>query len=87
MARAVLGLASGLGAISVVYASAFFLLLAALSQTVITYFGNWRLAPLTGLGLPLMSMGWSSLLAVVLGLSLLAVALRITPSAEGLRRV
>lgn len=87
MARAVLGLASGLGAISVVYASAFFLLLAALSQTVITYFGNWRLAPLTGLGLPLMSMGWSSLLAVVLGLSLLAVALRITPSADGLRRL
>jgi len=79
MARAVLGLASGLGPVSVVYSISFFLLLAALAQTVITYFGNWRLAPLTGLGLPLMSLGWSSMLSAALGLSLLAMAVRMTP--------
>ena len=81
MARAVHGLASELGPVSVVYAFSFFLLLAALAQTVITYFGNWRLAPLTGLGLPLMSMGWSSFISAVLGLSLLAMAVRMTPAA------
>lgn len=77
MARAVLGLAAGLGPASMVYSVAFFLLLAALAQTVITYFGNWRLAPLTGLGLPLMSLGWSSMVGVILGLTLLAVAARL----------
>jgi cell division protein FtsW (lipid II flippase) len=84
MARAVVGFASGLGTVSVVYAVSFFLLLAALSQTVITYFGNWRLVPLTGLGLPLMSLGWSSMIAVTLGLSLLAIALRLTPRSPGI---
>jgi cell division protein FtsW (lipid II flippase) len=87
MARAVLGFASGLGVVSVAYAISFFLLLAALSQTVITYFGNWRLAPLTGLGLPLMSLGWSSMIAATLGLSLLAIALRLTPIGPGATRV
>jgi cell division protein FtsW (lipid II flippase) len=84
MARAMVGFASGLGPVSLLFATAFFLLLAALSQTVITYFGNWRLAPLTGLGLPLMSMGWSSMVSVVLGLTLLSVALSLGRSPRGL---
>lgn len=83
MARAMVGFASGLGPVSILFAVSFFLLLAALSQTVITYFGNWRLVPLTGLGLPVMSMGWSSMVSVVLGLSLLAVAIVLARRAEG----
>ena len=86
MARAMLGFASGLGPVSILFAVSFFLLLAALSQTVITYFGNWRLAPLTGLGLPLMSMGWSSMVSVALGLSLLAAAIALSRKTEGVRR-
>ncbi|MFZ9314505.1 MAG: FtsW/RodA/SpoVE family cell cycle protein [Burkholderiaceae bacterium] len=81
MARAMVGFASGLGPVSLLFAVSFFLLLAALSQTVITYFGNWRLVPLTGLGLPLMSMGWSSMVSVAIGLSLLSVALALSHKA------
>jgi len=55
---------------------AFFLALGCLVQTVITFFGNWRLIPLTGLGMPLLSIGFSSSLAtaVVIGISLSARA-------------
>ena len=50
---------------------AFFLLLASLFQTVITFFGNWRLIPLTGLGAPLLSIGVSTMLAPTLAIALL----------------
>jgi len=55
---------------------AFFLALGCLVQTVITFFGNWRLIPLTGLGMPLLSIGFSSSLAtaVVIGISFSARA-------------
>ena len=56
------------------YASAFFLFLAALAQSSLTVFGSLRLLPLTGLGLPLLSLGVSSSLSVVLALALLASA-------------
>ncbi|MBM3377968.1 MAG: hypothetical protein FJY38_07225 [Betaproteobacteria bacterium] len=60
------------------YASAFFLFLAALAQSSLTVFGSLRLLPLTGLGLPLLSLGVSSSLSVVLALALLASAQRLS---------
>jgi cell division protein FtsW (lipid II flippase) len=30
-------------------------------QTIITFLGNWRVIPLTGLGAPLLSLGLSSM--------------------------
>lgn len=46
------------------------LLLATLGQLIVTFFGNWRLMPLTGLGVPFVSIGISSFMAGILGLSL-----------------
>ncbi len=48
----------------------FFLLMACLIQTLVTFLGNWRLMPLTGLGAPLLSIGLSSAIAPTLALAL-----------------
>jgi cell division protein FtsW (lipid II flippase) len=53
--------------------TAFFLLIASLFQTVVTFFGNWRLIPLTGLGTPLLSIGLSAMLAPTLAIALVLV--------------
>ncbi len=74
MVRAGLGLAKGGVLVPLVYAVAFFLLFSSLVQTAITFLGNWRLMPLTGLGLPVLSMGWSSMISVALGLGALGMA-------------
>lgn len=50
--------------------TAFFLFIASLFQTVVTFFGNWRLIPLTGLGTPLLSIGLSAMLAPTLAIAL-----------------
>ena len=77
MVRAGLGLAKGGVLVPLVYAVAFFLLFSSLVQTAITFLGNWRLMPLTGLGLPVLSMGWSSMISVALGLGALGMAERL----------
>ena len=77
MVRAGLGLARGGTLIPLAYAVAFFLLFSSLVQTAITFLGNWRLMPLTGLGLPVLSMGWSSMISVALGLGTLGLAERL----------
>lgn len=51
--------------------AAFYLLIATLLQAIITFFGNWRWIPLTGLGTPLLSIGLSSVLAPVLAVGLM----------------
>ena len=71
---AVRGLAMGLRQSRALYAIGFFLLMASAIQTVVTGLGNLRLIPLTGLGLPLMSLGLSSFLSVAVGFGLLAGA-------------
>jgi cell division protein FtsW (lipid II flippase) len=53
---------------------AFFLLIATLLQTVITFFGNWRWIPLTGLGVPFIGIGVSTMLAPTLALGLLLMS-------------
>ena len=53
--------------------TAFFLFIASLFQTVVTFFGNWRLIPLTGLGTPLLSIGLSAMLAPTLAIALTLV--------------
>ena len=68
------GLAMGLRQSRALYAIGFFLLIATAIQTLVTGLGNLRLIPLTGLGLPLMSLGLSSFLSVAIGLGLLAGA-------------
>jgi cell division protein FtsW (lipid II flippase) len=52
----------------------FFLLLASLFQTIITFFGNWRLIPLTGLGVPLLGIGISTMLAPTLAIGCLLIS-------------
>ena len=49
---------------------AFFMLWGTAIQTVVTFLGNWRIIPLTGLGTPLLSIGLSSALVPVIALSL-----------------
>ncbi len=71
---AVRGLAMGLRQSRALYAIGFFLLMASAIQTVVTGLGNLRLIPLTGLGLPLMSLGLSSFLSAAIGFGLLAGA-------------
>lgn len=71
---AVRGLAFGSRESRALYAIGFFLLIATALQTVVTSLGNLRLIPLTGLGLPLMSLGLSSFLSVSVGLGCLAAA-------------
>jgi cell division protein FtsW (lipid II flippase) len=52
------------------YMFACLLSLATLGQLIITFFGNWRLMPLTGLGVPFTSIGISSFMAGILGIGL-----------------
>ncbi len=53
--------------------TAFFLCIASLLQTVVTFFGNWRLIPLTGLGTPLLSIGLSAMLAPTCAIALVLI--------------
>jgi cell division protein FtsW (lipid II flippase) len=52
---------------------AFFMLWGTATQTVVTFLGNWRIIPLTGLGTPLLSIGLSSSLVPVIALTLIMV--------------
>lgn len=61
---------------------AFYLLLATLVQTVVTFLGNWRVIPLTGLGTPLVSIGLSSVLAPALALGLVLGLQRLKSTGE-----
>lgn len=74
MVVTIFGIGKHHGAIRVIYGLAFFLLLATLVQSALTVLGSFRLIPLTGLGLPLMSLGVSSLLSVLLSLALVGAA-------------
>lgn len=74
LVASVRGMAMGLRQSRALYAIGFFLLMATAIQTVVTGLGNLRLIPLTGLGLPLVSLGLSSFLSVAIGLGLLAGA-------------
>jgi len=65
----------------VVLATAFFLFVSTSVQTVITFFGNWRLLPLTGLGVPFVSIGISSIAA-----GYLAVAITLSYELSGRAR-
>ena len=58
------------------YMFACLLLLATLGQLIIIFFGNWRLMPLTGLGVPFASIGISSFMAGILGLGLAITLVR-----------
>ncbi len=49
------------GGFQVLALTAFYLLVASEVQTIITFLGNWRVIPLTGLGAPLLSLGLSSM--------------------------
>lgn len=49
---------------------AFFMLWGTALQTAVTFLGNWRIIPLTGLGTPLLSIGLSSALVPVIALTL-----------------
>ena len=51
-------------------ALAFYLLLFTLAQTTVTFLGNWRLIPLTGIGAPLLSIGMSSAFIPALAVAL-----------------
>ncbi len=57
--------------------TAFYLLLGTLVQTLVTFLGNWRVIPLTGLGMPLVSIGLSSFLAPTLAIGLMLALPRI----------
>ncbi len=57
------------GAAQVMAMTGFFLLMATLLQTVLTFLGNWRWIPLTGIGTPLVSIGFSSIAAPLMGLA------------------
>jgi len=52
------------------YMFACLLCLATLTQLILTFLGNWRLMPLTGLGIPLVSIGLSSFFASIVGIAL-----------------
>jgi cell division protein FtsW (lipid II flippase) len=52
---------------------AFFMLWGTAAQTVVTFLGNWRIIPLTGLGTPLLSIGLSSSLVPVIAITLIMV--------------
>ena len=49
---------------------AFYLLVCTGAQTVITFLGNWRIIPLTGIGAPLLSIGLSSALVPCMAVGL-----------------
>jgi cell division protein FtsW (lipid II flippase) len=71
------------GACSMLAMVAFFLLMATVVQTLVTFLGNWRVIPLTGLGTPLVSIGLSSLAAPLVSLGLL---LQLNVQAQGRAR-
>ena len=50
--------------------TAFYLLVCTGAQTAITFLGNWRIIPLTGIGAPLLSIGLSSSLVPCIALGL-----------------
>ena len=50
--------------------TAFYLLVCTGAQTVITFLGNWRIIPLTGIGAPLLSIGLSSSLVPCMAIGL-----------------
>ena len=52
----------------------FFLLIGSLVQTILTFLGNWRLIPLTGVGVPTMSIGISSNLAISLAIGFFIIS-------------
>jgi len=52
----------------------FFLLMGSLFQTILTFFGNWRLIPLTGVGTPMLSIGISSNLAISLAIGFFIIS-------------
>jgi cell division protein FtsW (lipid II flippase) len=58
---------------------AFFMLWGTAAQTVITFLGNWRVIPLTGLGMPLLSIGLSSSLVPVIAITLVMVIRYLQP--------
>ena len=64
---------TGNGSTRFVAMIAFLLFIANIFQTVVTFFGNWRLIPLTGLGTPLLSIGLSAMLAPTLAIALVLV--------------
>lgn len=49
---------------------AFFMIWGTAIQTAVTFLGNWRIVPLTGLGAPLLSIGLSSALVPVIAFTL-----------------
>jgi len=63
--------------------TAFYLLLGTLVQTLVTFLGNWRVIPLTGLGTPLVSIGLSSFLAPALAVGLIIALGRIEQRGDG----
>jgi len=58
------------GAVRTLAITAFYLLVCAGAQTVITFLGNWRIIPLTGIGAPLLSIGLSSSLVPCIAMGL-----------------
>lgn len=56
-----------------------FLFTANFLQTMLTFLGNWRLVPLTGLGVPMVSIGWSSLLSSSLAIGALLASMATRP--------
>ncbi len=64
------------GAVRMIAMLSFFLSMATFIQLVLTFLGNWRIIPLTGIGTPLMSIGASSVISPVLALGLLLVVAR-----------
>jgi cell division protein FtsW (lipid II flippase) len=61
---------------------AFFMLWGTAIQTVVTFLGNWRIVPLTGLGTPLLSIGLSSALVPVIALTLTLLVRHATQEGE-----
>lgn len=61
---------------------AFFMLWGTAMQTVVTFLGNWRIVPLTGLGTPLLSIGLSSALVPVIALTLTLLVRHATQEGE-----
>jgi len=59
---------------------AFFMLWATAAQTLVTFLGNWRFIPLTGLGTPLLSIGLSSTLVPVIAMTLIMIVKHQSPA-------
>ncbi len=61
---------TGQGPVRLLALVAFFLLVCTGAQTLITFLGNWRWIPLTGIGAPLLSIGLSSMVTPALAFGL-----------------